>query len=93
MRVITRGDVSVAVAFDRGAIRAALAMADPAISSYLDLATGTVVTINESDSSAAMEEIRNKVMDGYGDQYRYIPGGNAGADDAAVAQWLETEGL
>jgi hypothetical protein len=32
-------------------------------------------------------------MDGYGDRYRYIPGGNAVADDAAVAAWMEAEGI
>lgn len=83
----------MAAPYDRDAIRAALAMSDPAMSSYFDLETGTVVTINESDSSAETEEARNRVMEGYGDRYRYISGGNPAADDAAVAQWLEAEGL
>jgi hypothetical protein len=32
-------------------------------------------------------------MDGYGDRYRYIPGGNPAADEAAIASWMEAEGL
>jgi hypothetical protein len=32
-------------------------------------------------------------MDGYGDRYRYIPGGNTAADDAAIDAWLEAEGI
>ncbi len=79
--------------YDRNEIRAALALTDPAMSSYLDLQTGKVVYINESDSSPENESLRNAVMDGYGDRYRYIPGGNTGADDAAVAAWMESEGL
>lgn len=83
----------MAVTFDRGAIQAALAMANPAVSSYLDLETGAVVTINEKDSGAENTALRDQVMDGYGDRFRYISGGNPSADDAAVAQWLEGEGL
>jgi hypothetical protein len=83
----------VAATYRREQIRAALALTDPAISSYLDLDTGQVVQINENDSSPATEEIRSQVMDGYGDRYRYIPGGNPGADDAAVVTWMEAEGL
>jgi hypothetical protein len=45
------------------------------------------------DTSPEFEEQRNQVMEGYGDRYRYIPGGNATADDAAVSVWLEAEGL
>jgi len=80
-------------AFNREQIRAALALTDPAISSYLDLETGTVVYINETDSSPANDQLRDQVMEGYGDRYRYIPGGNTSADDAAVASWMEAEGL
>lgn len=83
----------MAASYNREQIRAALALADPAVSSYLDLETGQVIQINETDSSSATEEIRNQVMEGYGDRYRYISGGNPGADDAAVATWMEAEGL
>lgn len=83
----------MAMTFDRGAIQAALALNNPAVSSYLDLQTGTVVVINEEASSAENEALRDQVMDGYGDRFRYIPGGNSGADDAAVADWLAAEGL
>jgi hypothetical protein len=83
----------VAATLNREQIRAALAQNDPALSFYLDLETGSVVKIDDTDSSPATEELRNQVMDGYGDRYRYIPGGNAGADDAAVASWLEAEGI
>lgn len=83
----------MAVTFDRTAIQAALAMSNPAVSSYLDLETGAVIVINEGDSSAANEALSSQVMEGYGDRYRYISGGNANADDAAVSLWLEGEGL
>jgi len=83
----------VAVTFDRGAIQAALAMVNPAASSYLDLETGTVVTIDEEDSSAENAARRDQVMDGYGDRFRYIPGGNTSANAATVTEWLATEGL
>jgi hypothetical protein len=83
----------VAATYNHEQIRAALALAEPAISSYLDLETGQVVQIDEADNSAATEATRNLVMDGYGERYRYIPGGNATADEAAVATWLEAEGL
>ena len=84
---------NVAANYNTEQIRAALALTDPAISSYLDLETGQVVQINESDSSPATEALRNQVMDGYGDRYRYIPGGNPAADAGAVATWIEAEGL
>ena len=83
----------VAATYNREAIRAALAQTDPAMSFYLDLETGQVLKVDETDSSPATEELRNQIMDGYGDRYRYIPGGNAGADDAAVAAWMEAEGI
>jgi hypothetical protein len=88
-REITR----VAATYDRDQIRIALTQNDPAISCYLDLETGTVVNIDERDSSPATEQLRNQIMDGYGDRYRYIPGGNTGADTDAVNSWLEAEGL
>jgi len=83
----------VAATYNREQIRAALAQNDPALSFYLDLETGTVVKINEAEESPENDELRNQVMDGYGDRYRYIPGGNAVADDAAVAAWMEAEGI
>jgi hypothetical protein len=83
----------VAATYDHEDIRAALAQSNPAFSFYLDLETGTVVKIDDTDSSPTTEELRNQVMEGYGDRYRYIPGGNAAADAAAVAAWLEAEGL
>lgn len=83
----------MAASYNREQIRAALALADPALSSYLDLETGQVLQINETDSSPETEKLRDQVMESYGDRYRYISGGNAGADDAAVATWLEGEGL
>jgi hypothetical protein len=83
----------VAATYNRQQIRAALAQNDPALSFYLDLETGTVVTINEAEESPENDELRNQVMDGYGDRYRYIPGGITAADDAAVAAWMEAEGI
>ena len=83
----------MAATYDRAQIRAALALTDPAISSYLDLETGRVIQINETDDSSATEQARNQIMESYGDRYRYISGGNPGADDAAVATWIEAEGL
>jgi hypothetical protein len=83
----------VAATYNREQICAALAQADPALSFYLDLETGSVVRVDETDNSPATEQIRDKIMEGYGDRYRYISGGNPSADDAAVAAWLEAEGL
>ena len=79
--------------YNREEIRAALAQTDPALSFYLDLETGRVVRIDETDSSPTNEQLRDQVMEGYGDRYRYISGGNTSADDAAVAAWMEAEGL
>lgn len=90
---IARGERVVAAAYDQSAICAALAMSNPAMSSYLDLVSGSVVTMDDTATDPATETLRNEVMEGYGDRYRYIPGGNAAADDTAVAQWLEAEGL
>ena len=83
----------MAATYNREQIRAALAQTDPALSFYLDLETGSVVRIDETDSSSATGQLRDQVMDGYGDRYRYISGGNPAADDAAVAAWMEAEGL
>lgn len=79
--------------YDHSQIRAALAATDPERSFYLDLDTGSVVAVHDTDPSPEAETLRNQVMDGYGDRYRYIPGGNASADDGAVVVWLEAEGL
>ena len=83
----------MAVSYDRAQIRAALNSNDPSISAYLDFETGTVVLIREDDLSATANQLRDAVTAGYGDRYRYIPGGVASADDAAVSAWLEAEGL
>ena len=83
----------MAATYNREQIRAALAQTDPAFSFYLDLDTGSVIRIDETDSSAVTEQLRDRVMNGYGDRYRYISGGNPSADDAAIAAWIEAEGL
>ena len=84
---------AVAATFNRSDIRAALAASDAERSYYLDLETGQVLAIHDTDPSPEAEDLRNRVMEGYGDRYRYIPGGNASADDAAVGVWLEAEGI
>jgi len=83
----------VAATYNREQIRAALAQTDPAFSFYLDLDTGSVIRIDETDISAVTEQLRDRVMNGYGDRYRYISGGNPSADDAAIAAWIDAEGL
>ena len=83
----------MAATYNREQIRAALAQTDPALSFYLDLETGTVLKIDENDTSPDNERLRDQVMEGYGDRYRYISGGNPAADQAAVAAWMEAEGL
>ncbi len=83
----------MAVELKRDQIRAALTLTDPAISSFLDLETGEVVKIDENATDPAHVELRDQVFASYGDRYRYIPGGNPSADDAAVASWIENEGL
>jgi hypothetical protein len=83
----------VAARYNHEQIRAALAQNDPALSFYLDLQTGNVIKISETESSPENDQLRDQVMEGYGDRYRYIPGGNASTDDGAVAAWLEAEGL
>ena len=83
----------MAATYNREQIRAALAQTDPAFSFYLDLDTGSVIRIDETDSSAVTEQLRDRVMNGYGDRYRYISGGNPSADDAAIAAWIDAEGL
>jgi hypothetical protein len=66
---------------------------DSTSSYYLDLHTGEVVTVSDTATDPESEQLRNQVMEGYGERYRYIPGGNAAADAAAVQTWLEAEGL
>jgi hypothetical protein len=83
----------VAATYNREQIRAALALTDPAISSYLDLETGLVVQINENATSDEIEQLREQVMAAYGERYRYISGGKPSADADAVAAWIEDEGL
>lgn len=83
----------MAGSFNREQIRAALAETDPAYSFYLDLETGQVVKVSDTDTSAEAEALRNQVMEGYGDRYRYIPGGNAAPSDGDVQNWMDAEGL
>ena len=52
-----------------------------------------MIQINETDDSPATEQARNQIMESYGDRYRYSSGGNPAADVAAVATWMEAEGL
>ena len=53
----------------------------------------TLVSITEGDPSPANQELSALIMESYGDRFRYIPGGNPAAVDAAVSAWLENEGL
>lgn len=79
--------------YNRSQILAALAETNAERSFYLDLQSGDVVAVHDTDPSPEAETLRNQVMEGYGDRYRYIPGGNPAADEAAVDTWLEAEGL
>jgi hypothetical protein len=79
--------------YNRDQIRAALALGDPAVSSFLDLTTGAVVALREGDESAAGQALADEIMASIGDRFRYISGGNPGATDADVDAWLENEGL
>lgn len=79
--------------YNREQIKVALAETDASFSNYLDLETGEVIRMNDTDESPATAELREKVMMGYGDRYRYIPGGNPSPDEGAVDAWLEAEGL
>ncbi len=90
---VAQENVAVAAKLDRTQIKSALALSDPAISSFLDLQTGMVVDLIEGDTSPAQVELSQQVMDGYGDRFRYIPGGNANVDAAAIDSWLEAEGI
>ncbi len=81
----------MAVSFNREQIRTALAETDLNYSHYLDLESGAVVRIHDTDP--ADETTRDAVFAGYGDRYRYIPGGNPDASDGDVHTWLDAEGL
>jgi hypothetical protein len=79
------------VAVNREQIRVALSETNISYSYYLDITSGEVVKVHDTES--ADEDKRNEIFEGYGDRYRYIPGGNPNADDAAVQTWLEAEGI
>lgn len=83
----------MAVPIDRTQILNALRLTDSAKSSYLDLETGHVLLIDDTATDAATEAQRTAIMEGYGDRYRYVSGGQTDADADAVQQWLEGEGL
>lgn len=83
----------MAGSYNREQIRAALAESDPACSFYLDLSTGEVVRVPDTEESPEAEALRTMVMEGYGDRFRYIPGGNAAPGDDDVQGWLAAEGL
>jgi hypothetical protein len=78
---------------DRAQILRALALTNPAISSFLDMLTGQVVELIEGDESPAQVNLGQLVMDGVGDRFLYIAGGNTAADEAAVDAWMEAEGI
>lgn len=79
--------------YDKEQIKVALAETDPGFSNYLDLETGKVIRLNDTDESPDTVQVRDQIMEGYGDRYRYIPGGNSSPDDAAVQAWLDAEGI
>ena len=83
----------MAGSYNRAQIRAALAESDPACSFYLDLETGEVIKVPDVEESPEAEALRTLVMDGYGDRFRYIPGGNSAPSDSDVQEWLAAEGL
>ncbi|MEF3275703.1 MAG: hypothetical protein K6356_15140 [Chloroflexus sp.] len=83
----------MAANINREQVRAALAETDPAVSFYLDLTSGEVLRILDTDPSAEAEALRNQVMEGYGERFRYIPGGKTNPTDSDVQAWLEAEGL
>ena len=83
----------MAAPINRSHILNALRMSDPSKSSYLDLETGMVLQVDDTASDVATEAQRTAIMEGYGERYRYVSGGNAAADDDAVQTWLDGEGL
>jgi hypothetical protein len=88
-----RWEGAVAGSYNRDQIRAALAETDPAYSFYLDLETGHVVKVPDTEATPEAEALRNSVMEGYGDRFRYIPGGKPAPSDADVQGWLDAEGI
>ena len=88
-----RWEGTVAGSYNRDQIRAALAETDPAYSFYLDLETGQVVKVPDTEATPEAEALRTSVMDGYGERFRYIPGGNPAPSEADVLNWLEAEGI
>lgn len=83
----------MAASFNLEQIRAALAESDPAFSFYLDLETGEVLKVPDTEQSPEAEALRDKVMASYGERFRYIPGGHSAPSDADVKSWMEAEGL
>lgn len=83
----------MAGSYNLAQIRAALAETDPACSFYLDLETGEVIRVPDTEETPEAEALRSLVMDGYGDRFRYIPGGNSTPNDDDVQNWLVAEGL
>ncbi|PDW03572.1 hypothetical protein CJ255_08315 [Candidatus Viridilinea mediisalina] len=83
----------MAGSYNREQILTALAATDPAYSYYLDLQSGEVLKVPDTEQSPEADALRNQVMEGYGDRYRYIPGGNPSPSDADVQTWMEAEGL
>lgn len=83
----------MAGSYNLAQIRAALAETDPACSFYLDLETGEVIKVPDIEETPEAETLRSLVMDGYGDRFRYIPGGNSAPGDVDVQDWLTAEGL
>jgi predicted exporter len=86
-------EVDVAATFNREQIRSALGASDAAYSYYLDLESGEVVRVPDAEDTPEAEALRNKVMEGYGDRFRYIPGGNSSPSEADVQTWMDAEGL
>ncbi len=83
----------MAAPIDRTQVLNALRLTDSSKSSYLDLETGKVLLIDDTATDADTEAQRTLIMEGYGDRYRYVSGGQVDADDAAVQTWLDGEGL
>ena len=80
-------------AINREQVLNALRMTDPSKSCYLDLESGAVIQTDDTATDAESETLRTQIMEGYGERYRYVSGGNPDADDPAVDAWLEGEGL
>jgi len=52
-----------------------------------------VLRVPDTEETPEADALRNMVMDGYGDRFRYIPGGNPAPSDADVQGWMDAEGL